>query len=117
MCHVCASGTKPLPTRSSALADRLRRSLKDPVAAGRRMIHNAPALGRSGPILIEPGWVLTCDEDDRLELVRDHTVVVVDDVIADVVPRRKAGRDRHVDLNSVCHTERDLFGNFKSKAL
>jgi len=52
--------------------------------------------GGRGPIVIEPSWVLVCDDKDRLHLRRDHSVVVDGDRIAEIAPRRRRGRDRRV---------------------
>ena len=72
---------------------------RDVVATGRSWLRTKWLHGRSGPILIEPSWVLQCSENDELQLVRDHTVVVEDDVITAIVPHRRARRDRRVQAH------------------
>jgi cytosine/adenosine deaminase-related metal-dependent hydrolase len=48
------------------------------------------------PIVIEPSWVLACNENDRLRLLRDHSVVVDDGRIAQIVRGRRRGRERRL---------------------
>ncbi len=102
MCILCASTTGTnIGLASAAPLERARRQVSEVVARGRReqrrrLAGNTSMAGRSGPILIKPNWVLLCDENDELTLVQDHSVVVENDVITAVVPRRRAGRDRRV---------------------
>lgn len=46
--------------------------------------------------MIEPSWVLACDDEDRLHLRRDHCVVVEGDQIVEISPRRRRGRERRI---------------------
>lgn len=95
MCVLCATDGPAgdgRPTR-----DRARRLLDRSVHRARRATATGglPA-GRRGPIVIEPSWVLVCDDEDRLHLRRDHSVVVDGDRIAEVSPRRRRGRERRI---------------------
>jgi 5-methylthioadenosine/S-adenosylhomocysteine deaminase len=50
---------------------------------------------RGRRVLVQPSWVLTV-ENETLKLVRDHDVVVEDDRIAELRPRRKGWRGHRV---------------------
>jgi len=97
MCILCvaAAGSDKSATSPTPI-DNVRQYVRDAATKRRRLVEQASARTRSGPILIEPSWVLLCDENDELSLVQDHTVVVEGDVIAAVVPRRPSGRNRRV---------------------
>ena len=52
-------------------------------------------MATTDPMLIDASWVLACTDDDGLQLLRDHTVVVEADHIVEVVPSDDiAGSDR-----------------------
>ena len=107
MCIFCASTAGANSSLASAASlGRARRHVNEAVAKKRkvpirraqrrRRAGDTSILGRSRPILIEPSWVLLCNENDEFTLVKDHTVVVENDVITEVVPKRRSGRDRRV---------------------
>lgn len=70
------------------------------VAAGTPGQDSAPGVpGRPGrPLIIEAPWVLAY-RDDRLTLLRDHSVVVRDDRIVEISEGRRRGRDRRLDAS------------------
>ena len=113
MCIFCASTAGANSSLASAASlGRARRHVNEAVAKKRkvpirraqrrRRAGDTSILGRSRPILIEPSWVLLCNENDEFTLVKDHTVVVENDVITDVLPKRRSGRDRRVRAPNRC---------------
>ncbi len=55
------------------------------------------ALAGGDPLVLEPSWVLQW-KDDRLELVSDHSVIVRDGRIEDVVAGKVPGSNRRLDM-------------------
>ena len=49
------------------------------------------------PLVLAPSWLLACDHDGRMSLLRDHEVVVVDGVI-DAVRPQVGSLDQRVEL-------------------
>ena len=60
------------------------------------MVARGSPLRGNGPVVFEPAWVLACDEHDVLRLLRDHSVVVEGDRIAEISPGRRRGRERRI---------------------
>lgn len=95
MCVLCSADG---PARHRVAAGEVaRRWLTQAVDRGRRTatVRRAP-IGGGRPIVFEPSWVLACDEHDRFHLLRDHSVVVDGDRIAEVSPGRRRGRERRI---------------------
>jgi 5-methylthioadenosine/S-adenosylhomocysteine deaminase len=51
----------------------------------------------SDATVIEPSWVLACDEHDDFHLLRDHAVVVEGDMITAITPRQHGGGAERID--------------------
>ncbi len=95
MCVLCA--TDGTAGDGSAVRSRARRLAGRSVDRVRRVAATGvTGPGGRGPIVIEPSWVLACDDEDRLQLLRDHAVIVEGDHIAEISPRRRRGRERRL---------------------
>ena len=105
MCVLCPSGPAAgRPARVAGGRSAVARSalaavggqLQRTIGRGRRTwLHAGSPLRWSQPIVIEPSWVLAC-ENDELRLLPDHSVVVDGDRIAEIRPGRRRGRERRV---------------------
>ena len=96
-CSVCATGGDQEPSHDRRASARISipAALRLAGGIGRVSRFRVPVRGRR-PIVFEPSWVLVCDENDRLQLLRDHSVVVEDDTIVAITPGHKSGRERRV---------------------
>ena len=95
MCIMCAADGGRNNQRSVVDAwPRALSAANQTLAKGRRWAHERAQT--TGPVLLEPSWALVCADNDELRLVQDHTVVVENGVITDVLAGRRPGRDRRV---------------------
>ena len=94
MCVLCTN--EPPPGRVGAGADAARSKIRQAASRGwRAWTRDGPPHRPAGTVVIEPDWVLACRDDD-LRLLRDHSVVVDGDRIAEIRPGRRRGRERRV---------------------
>jgi cytosine/adenosine deaminase-related metal-dependent hydrolase len=63
----------------------------------RRPVRDDTDSRSTAPLVLAPSWLLACDDEGGLSLLRDHEVVVVGDTIEAVRPQR-GSVDRRVDL-------------------
>ncbi|MES2292732.1 MAG: amidohydrolase family protein [Pseudomonadota bacterium] len=100
LCEICAAGAlEPDESGAPSLARRpFLAGLATAFAAAPLVAHAAPTRRtRTTPLVLEPSWVLAY-QSGNLTLLRDHSVVIQGDRIAEIIPGRVKGTNARLAM-------------------